>query len=70
MKTLCSYSAINAPSTAGVSDSASSMFVGRLPSNTRNGTIAAGTPSAATSAAVFPNASASACANKFAINLS
>ena len=37
-------------------------MVGRFPSNTRWGTSHSGVPSARTSSAVFPNASASACA--------
>src|SRR5712692_2585723 len=48
----------------------SMVFVGRLPSKVRCGTWKAGTPSAITSSAVFPNARASVWAKKFAINRS
>ena len=48
-------SATSVPSAAGVRRGSSSVFDGRLPSNTRCGTNAAGVPSAATSAAVLPN---------------
>ena len=42
--------------------------VGRLPVNTRAGTIASAVPSARTSSAVLPNASALVCAKKLARN--
>ncbi len=44
--------------------------VGRLPVKTRAGTIASAVPSARTSSAVLPNASALVCAKKFARNSS
>ena len=47
-----------------------STFVGRLPANVRCGTSHSGVPSAATSSAVRPNASASACAKTFATSRS
>ena len=46
------------PSSLGVSTSAMSTLVGRLPSMTRWATSASGTPSARTSSAVLPKASA------------
>ena len=55
------------PKACGVSLSAKMVFVGRLPSQTRNGVWKSGEPSAFNSAAVLPNASASACAKTFAI---
>ncbi len=70
VKTLCSYSATSLPSASGVSWSSRIVFVGRLPSNTRCGTSASGVPSARTSSAVLPNASASVCAKTFAISRS
>ena len=42
IKTMCSYNATSAPSTAGVSRSAKIVFDGRLPSNTRCGTSQSG----------------------------
>ncbi len=44
--------------------------MGRLPGKLRWGTSGSGTPSAATSSAVLPKASASVCAKKFAISRS
>ena len=58
-KTLCSYSAMSLPSFSGVSRSARIELVGRLPSKVRCRTRNVGTPSAATSSAVLPNACAS-----------
>src|SRR5260370_25312598 len=46
------------------------VLLGRLPSNVRCGTWAAGTPSAATSAAVLPKASASVWAMRLAVRRS
>ena len=46
------------------------MFVGRFPGNVRCGTSPGAVPSASTSAAVLPRASASVCAKKFAISRS
>ena len=46
------------------------VLVGRLPSKVRCGTSASGVPSARTSSAVLPNASASLCANRLAISRS
>ena len=46
------------------------VFVGRLPSNVRCATCASGTPSARTSSAVLPNASASVWAKTLAISRS
>jgi hypothetical protein len=62
--------AISAPSVAGVSRSARRVLLGRLPSKVRCGTSAAGVPSARTSSAVRPNASASPCAIMLAIRRS
>src|ERR1019366_2157164 len=70
VNTECSYSATSLPSVSGVSSSAMMMFDGRLPSNTRCGTSQSGVPSAFTSSAVLPNASASVCAKTFAISKS
>ncbi len=70
VKTLCSYSATSVPSVCGVSRSARIVFDGRFPSITRCGTTASAVPSALTSSAVFPNASASPCANTFDISRS
>ena len=47
-----------------------STFDGRLPAKVRCGTSQLGVPSAATSSAVFPKASASACAKTFATSRS
>src|SRR5882724_9668456 len=68
--TLCSYSATSLPSVSGVSRSARIVFEGRLPRKTRCGTRLSGVPSARTSSRVLPNASASVCANTFAISTS
>ena len=70
MKTACSYSATSDPSTRGVNRSARIVFDGRLPGNVLCDTSGPATPSARTSSAVLPNASASPCANTLAINRS
>jgi hypothetical protein len=59
---MCSYSAISWPSTDGVSDGARIDVVGRFPEKTRAGTMSSEVPSARTSSAVLPNASALVCA--------
>ena len=66
VNTECSYSATNEPRRNGVRTSARITLVGRLPSITLCGTTASGVPSARTSSAVLPKASALACANTFA----
>ena len=70
VKTLCSYNATRLPSTRGGRRSARIVVLGRLPGNVLCGTSGSGTPSARTSAAVFPKASASACAKTFDISRS
>jgi hypothetical protein len=65
---MCSYSAISSPSTLGVSDCPMMDVVGLLPGNVRAATSAPVVPSASTSSAVLPNASAFVCARKFARN--
>ncbi len=68
--TLCSYSAINCPSTDGVSSRARIVVVGWLPLNVLCGTSSSATPSARTSSGVLPNANACVCAKKLAISRS
>ena len=58
--------AISCPTTDGVRAGAMIEVVGRLPVNTRAGTIASDVPSPRTSSAVFPKASAAVWAKKFA----
>ena len=70
VNTLCSYSATSVPSSRGVSSSASSTLLGRLPGITRCGTTSGGVPSARTSSSVLPNASACAWANTLDIRMS
>ena len=67
---MCSYRAISWPTTDGVSAGAMIDVVGRLPVNTRAGTIASAVPSARTSSAVLPKASAAVWAKKLARNSS
>src|SRR5699024_1146187 len=57
-KVMCSYSAISWPSTAGVRAGAMIEVVGRSPENSRAATRAPSVPSARTSSAVLPKASA------------
>ena len=62
---MCSYRATSSPSTRGVSAGAKIDVVGRLPAKVRAATSAPVVPSASTSSADLPNASALVCARKF-----
>ncbi len=68
--TLCSYRAISCPSTDGDSRGHRIVVEGMLPGKVRWGTNRSSTPSARTSSAVRPKASASPCASRLAINWS